>query len=164
MKGRTQAEVVQGGGAEGDIWVQEERGKRGWRVLRDKYLHDLRSTTNTFGAKISRRARWARHVARMVKWRVAYLVLVGKHEGKVPLRRPRRRWEDNIKMHIEEVGWEGVDWINLVQGKVRWLAVVNAVMKFWFPEFFFPASRGNVGFLIETVLYVVGWLVGWLVG
>jgi len=54
---------------------------------------------------------------------------VGKHEGKRPLGRPIRRWEDNIKMDLEEVGCEGVDWIELAQDRDRWRAVVNAVIK-----------------------------------
>ena len=62
--------------------------------------------------------------------RGVYRVLVGKPEGKRPLGRPRRRWEDNIKMDLQEVGCEGVDWIELSQDRDRWLALVNAVMKF----------------------------------
>jgi hypothetical protein len=60
---------------------------RNWRRVHDKYsyLHDLQPTTNTLGVIKSRRTRWAGNVARMVKWRDAYVVLVGKHEGKVPL-------------------------------------------------------------------------------
>jgi hypothetical protein len=57
----------------------------------------------------SRRMRWAGHVARMGKKRNAYRVLVGKPEGNRPLGRPRRRWEDNIKMDIRETGWDGMD-------------------------------------------------------
>jgi hypothetical protein len=55
-------------------------------------------------------------------------VLVGKPEGKRPLGRPRRRWEDNIKMDLQEVGCEGMDWIELAQNRDRWRALVNAVM------------------------------------
>jgi hypothetical protein len=60
--------------------------------------------------------------------RGAYRILVGRPEGKRPLERPRRRWEDNIKMDLREVGWWGVDWIDLVQDRDRWRAVVSAVM------------------------------------
>jgi hypothetical protein len=60
--------------------------------------------------------------------RGAYRVLVGKSEGRRPLGRPRRRWEDNIKMDLREVGWRGMDWINLAQDRDRWRALVNAVM------------------------------------
>ena len=60
--------------------------------------------------------------------RGAYRDLVGRPEGKRPLARPRRRWDDNIKMHLQEVGWEGMDWIDLAQDMDRWRALVNAVM------------------------------------
>ena len=59
-------------------------------------------------------------------------VLVGKTEGKRPLGRPRRRWEDNIKMDLQEVGCGGMDWIELAQDRDRWRALVNAVMNFGF--------------------------------
>jgi hypothetical protein len=60
-----------------------------------------------------------------------YSVLVGKPEGKRPLERPRRRWEDNIRMDLQEVGCGGMDWIGLAQDRDRWRALVNAVMNFW---------------------------------
>jgi len=60
--------------------------------------------------------------------RDVYRVLVGKPEGRKPLGRPRRRWEDSIKMHLQEVGCGGMDWIELPQDRYRWRAVVNAVM------------------------------------
>jgi len=74
----------------------------------------------------------AGHVARTGEGRGVYRVLVGKHEGKKPLGRPRRRWEDNIKMDIQEVGW-GMDWIELAQDRDRWRALVNAVMNLQVP-------------------------------
>jgi hypothetical protein len=60
--------------------------------------------------------------------RDAYRALVGKPEGRRPLGRPRRRWEDNIKMDFREVGWGGVDWIDLAQDRDRWRALVYTVM------------------------------------
>jgi hypothetical protein len=60
--------------------------------------------------------------------RNAYRILVGKPEGKRPLGRPTRRWVDNIKMDLGEVGWDGVDWMDLAQDRDRWGAYVNAVM------------------------------------
>jgi len=71
--------------------------------------------------------RWAGHVAGMTERRGVYMVLVGKSEGKRPLRRPRRRWENNIKMDFLEVGCGGMDWIDLAKDKDRWRALVNAV-------------------------------------
>ena len=65
--------------------------------------------------------------------RYVYRVLVGKPEGKRPLGRPRRRWEDNIKMDLQEVGCEGMDWIELAQYTDRWRALVNAVMNLRVP-------------------------------
>jgi len=56
---------------------------------------------------------------------------VGKPEGKSPLRSPRLRWEDNIKMDLQEVGCGGVDWIELTQERDRWQALLNAVMNLW---------------------------------
>ena len=65
--------------------------------------------------------------------RGVYRVLVGKPEGKRPLGRPRRRWEDNIKMGLQEVGCGGMDWIELAQDRDRWRALVNAVMNLQVP-------------------------------
>jgi hypothetical protein len=67
-------------------------------------------------------------MARMGEERNLYRVLVGKPEGKRPLARPRRRWEDGIKMDLREIGWGGVEWIHLAQDRYRWRAVVSAVM------------------------------------
>ena len=62
--------------------------------------------------------------------RGAYGVLVGRPEGNRPLGRPWRKWEDNIKMYLQKVGWEGKDWIDLAQGRDSWRAHVNTVMNF----------------------------------
>jgi hypothetical protein len=72
--------------------------------------------------------RWAVHVARIGEERKVYKILVGKPEGKRPLGRPRRRWEDGIGMDLRETGFGGVDWIGLSQDRDRWRAVVSAVM------------------------------------
>jgi len=69
----------------------------------------------------------------MAESRGVYRVLVGKPEGKRPLGRPSRRWEDNIKMDIQEVGCESMDWIELVQDRERWRALVCTVMNFQVP-------------------------------
>jgi ribosome biogenesis protein Nip4 len=69
----------------------------------------------------------------MAEVRGAYNILVGRPEGRKPLGRPRRRWEDNIKMDLGEIVFGDVDWINLVQGKDRWRVLVNTVMKLRVP-------------------------------
>jgi hypothetical protein len=71
---------------------------------------------------------WAGYVARIGEERKVYRVLMGKPEGKRPLGRPRRRWENGIRMDLTEIGWEIVDWIQLAQGRDRWLALLNTVM------------------------------------
>ena len=78
--------------------------------------------------------RWAGHVARMGERRGDYRVLVGKSEGKRPVGRPRRRWEDNIKMDLQEVGREGMDWNELVQDRNRWRVLVNAELNLRVPK------------------------------
>jgi hypothetical protein len=64
----------------------------------------------------------------MGEGRNLYRVLAGKPEGRRPLGRPRHRWEDGIRMDLEEIGWGGVEWVHLAQDRGRWRAVVNAVM------------------------------------
>jgi hypothetical protein len=99
-----------------------------WRRLHNKELYALYSSPNIIRVMKSRRLRWAGHVARMGERRGAYRALVGKPEGWRLLGRPRRRWEDNFKMDLREVGWGGMDWINVAQDRDRWRALVNAVM------------------------------------
>ena len=77
--------------------------------------------------------RWAGHVAHMGERRGVYRALVGKPEEKRPLGRPRRRWEDNFKMHFQEVGCGGMDWMELAQDRDRWRALVNKVINLWVP-------------------------------
>jgi hypothetical protein len=62
----------------------------------------------------------------------AYRILVGKPEGKRPLGRPRHRWVDNIKMYLREMGWGGMDWIDLAQDRDQWRALVDTVINLWF--------------------------------
>ena len=81
----------------------------------------------------SRRVRWAGHVARMGEGRGVHKVLVGKPEGNRPLGRPRRGWEDNIKVEILEVGRGCGDWMELAEDRDRWRALVSTVMNFRVP-------------------------------
>jgi hypothetical protein len=80
-----------------------------WRKLHNEELNDLYSLPNIVWVVKSRRMRWAGYVARMGEERGVHRVLVGKPEGKRPLGRPRRRWEDNIKMNLQKV-WGGGSW------------------------------------------------------
>jgi hypothetical protein len=99
-----------------------------WRKMHNEELHNLYSYPDIFRQVKSRRMRWAGHMARMGEERKVYKVLVGNPEGKRPLGRPRRRWEDVIRMDHREIGLGGVDWIRLAQDRDRWRAVVSAVM------------------------------------
>jgi hypothetical protein len=88
----------------------------GWRKLHDEELHNLYSSPSLIRMIKSRRMRWAGHVARMGAKRNAYIILVGNPEGKRPLGRPRRRWVDNIKMDLREIGLDmgiGSIWIRI---------------------------------------------------
>ncbi|KAJ4448351.1 hypothetical protein ANN_10366 [Periplaneta americana] len=104
-----------------------------WRKLHNAELHALYSSPDIIRNIKSRRLRWAGHVARMGESRNAYRVLVGRPEGKRPLGRPRRRWEDNINMDLREVGYDDRDWTNLAQDRDRWRAYMRAAMNLWVP-------------------------------
>ena len=78
--------------------------------------------------------RWAGHVARMGEGIEVHRVLVGKPEGKRPLGRPKRRWEDDIKMDLQEVRWVCGDWMELAQDRDMWRALVSTVMNLRFPK------------------------------
>jgi hypothetical protein len=106
---------------------------REWRRLHNEELNDLYPSPNIIRVIKSRRMRWAVHVAHMGEGRGAYRVLVGRPEGRKPLGRPRRRWEDNIKEDLQEVGWGGIDWIDMAQDWDKWRALVSAVMNLQVP-------------------------------
>jgi hypothetical protein len=93
----------------------------------------VRALPNIVRVVKSRRMRWAGHVAHMGKDRGVHRVLVGKSEGKRPLGRPRRRWEDNIKMDLQKVGRGRGDWMELAQDRDRWRALVRTVTNFRVP-------------------------------
>jgi hypothetical protein len=97
------------------------------RVLRTIFGPKRDEVTGKWRIK-SRRMRWAGHVARMGEERNVYRILMGKPEGKRRLGRPRRRWEDGIRMDLREIGLGSVDWIQFAQDRDRWRALVNTVM------------------------------------
>jgi hypothetical protein len=103
-----------------------------WRKLNNVELHNLYSSPNIIRQIKSTRMRWAGHMARLGKERKEYNVLVGKPEGKKLVKRPRRRWEDGIRIDLKEFGWGDVQWILLAQDRDRRRAVVNPVMKLRF--------------------------------
>jgi hypothetical protein len=98
-----------------------------WRKMYNEELNSLQSSRNIVRQIKSKRMRSAEHVARMREERKVYNLLVGKPEGKRPLGRPRRRWEDGIRIDLNEIGW-GVEWIQLAQDRDRWRAFVNTVI------------------------------------
>ena len=102
-----------------------------WRKLHNEELSDLYSLPNNVRVVKSRRMRWAMHVVRMGEGRGVHRFLVGKPEGKRPLGRPRRRWEDNIKMDLQEVGGSCGDRMEVAQDRDRWRALVGTVRNFW---------------------------------
>jgi len=104
-----------------------------WRKLHNEELNYLYCSPNIVRVIKSIRMRLAGHVARIGEGRGVYRVLVGKPEGKNPLARPRRRWEGNIKMDLQEVGCGGMDWIELAEERDRWRSLVNAVMNLRVP-------------------------------
>jgi hypothetical protein len=104
------------------IFGSEREEDGSWRKLRNDELHNLYSSPNIVRVNRSRCMRGAGHVARMGEGRGVYRVLVGKSEGKRPLGRPRRRWEDNIKMDLREMRIDGTNWIQLAQDRVQWRA------------------------------------------
>jgi hypothetical protein len=106
------------------IGPKRDEVTREWRKLHNEELRDLYSSPSIIRIIKSRRIRLAGHAARMKENRNAYMLLVGKPDGKRPLGRPRRRWVDNIWMDLGEVGWGDVDWIGLAQDRNRWRTLV----------------------------------------
>ena len=102
--------------------------------LSKQLVSDLYSLPNIMRVVKSRRMRWTGHVARMGEGRGVHRVLVGKHEGKRPLGRPRRRWEDNIRMDLQEVGGSCGDWMELAQDRERRRALVGTVRNLRVPK------------------------------
>jgi hypothetical protein len=105
----------------------------GWRKLHNEELHGLYSSPSIVRVIKARRMRWAGHVVHMGEVRGAYNILVGRPEGRRPLGSPLRRWKDNIKMDLREIGFGDVDWIHWVQDRDKWRALVNMVMNLQVP-------------------------------
>ena len=103
-----------------------------WRKLHNEELNDLHSSPNIVRVIKSRKLRWTGHVAHMGEERGVYKFLVGKPEGRRPLGRPRRRWMDNIRMDLQQVGCGYKDWIGLAQDREGWRTLASAVMNLRF--------------------------------
>jgi hypothetical protein len=107
------------------IFINKNEVTEEWRRLHDRELNDLcdQIEQNEMGGACGTYGEDS----------VAYRILVGIPEGRRPLGRPRHRWEDNIKMDLREVGWGGMDWIELARDRDRWQALVNAVINLRVP-------------------------------
>ena len=104
-----------------------------WRSLHNEELNDLYSSPNSVWVIKSKRMTWAGHVALMDEERGVHRVFVGKPEGKRPLGRPRRRWVDNIRIDLQELGCGYVDWIGLAQDRDRWRTLVSTLLNLRVP-------------------------------
>ena len=97
-------------------------------MLHNEELHSLYRSPNIVRVIKSRRLRWAGYLARMEEGRSAFKILTGKPTGKRPLGRPRRRWEDNIRMDLEEIDISASNWVDWAQDRNYWRALVNAAL------------------------------------
>ena len=106
---------------------------REWRKLHNEELNDLYSSPNIVWEIKWRRMRQVGHVVYIGVRRNVYRVVVGQPEEKRPLGRPGHRWEENIKMDLQEVGCRGMDWIGVAQDRDRWRALLNVTVNFRVP-------------------------------
>ena len=105
----------------------------GLRLYYIEELHSLYRSPNIVRGIKARRVRWAGHVARMEEGRSAFKILTDKPTGKRLLGRPRRRWEDNIRMDLEEIGINARNWVDSAQDRNYWRALVNAALNLRVP-------------------------------
>ena len=112
---------------------KRDKVTRKWRKLNNKELNDMYSSPDSVWVIKWRRMTWVGHVAHTGERRGIYRFLVGKLEGKRPLGRPRHRWEDIIKMDLQEVACVDMDGIEMAQDRDRWQSLVNAVVNHWVP-------------------------------
>ena len=110
---------------------RDENGE--WRRLHNEELHSFYRSPNIVRVIKSRRLRWTGPVARMEEGRSAFKILTGKPTGNRPLGRPRRRWEDNIRMDLEEIGINAGNWVDSAQDRNYWRALVNAALNLRVP-------------------------------
>ena len=110
---------------------RDENGE--WRRLHKDELHSLYSSPNIVRRIKSRRLSWAGYMARKKEVRSVFKILTDKPTGKIPLGRPRRRWEDNIRMDLEEIGINAGNWIDSAQDRNYWRALVNATLSLRVP-------------------------------
>jgi hypothetical protein len=104
-----------------------------WRKLHNEELHDLYSLPSIIRVVKSRRIRWVEHVAQMGRRETRIGCWCESQKERGPLGRPTRRWVDNIRMDLVDVGWDGVDWIGLAQDRDRLGALVNSVLNLRVP-------------------------------
>ena len=104
-----------------------------WRRLHNEELHSLYRSPNIVRVIKSRKLTWAGHVARMEEGRSGFKILTGKTTGKLPLGRPRRRWDDIIRMDLDEIGNNARNWVDSAQDRNYWKALVNAALNLRIP-------------------------------
>jgi len=95
-----------------------------WRKLHNEELHGLYDSPDVVKIMKSRRLRWAGHIARMGEKRRLYSILVGRPDGRKPFGRPRRRWEDNIRRDLREIGVRDENWLDVAQDRIQWRTFV----------------------------------------
>jgi hypothetical protein len=120
LEGGTQVQGVREKGADKDIW----------KTLHNEDLFALYSSSTIVRVMTLRKMRWAGYVASMGDRKDAYRLLVGRPDGRTPLVRPRRRWQDNIKTYVQEEEWIDMERIDLAQDRDRWRAILNVVINF----------------------------------